>query len=62
MASVQDVRTPISPALPPPPGPVAAPVESAEPGDHRFLIRGIDWAAYRKISEALDGRHFHIEL
>jgi Uma2 family endonuclease len=37
------------------------PVESAQqPTEQRFLMRGIDWATYRKISEALSGRHYHL--
>lgn len=32
------------------------------PGETRFLIRDIDWAAYRKISEALNERHFHLSF
>jgi Uma2 family endonuclease len=30
------------------------------PGEHRFLIGGIDWVAYRQIADALPGRHFHM--
>jgi Uma2 family endonuclease len=34
----------------------------AEPGENRFLIRNIDWATYRQISEALNERHFHMSF
>ena len=30
------------------------------PEEQRFLIRGVDWEAYRKISEALTGRHVRL--
>lgn len=35
---------------------LAAPV----PEEQRFLLRGLDWAAYQKISEALTGRHVRL--
>jgi len=31
-----------------------------ERGEQRFLLHGIDWAAYRKIADALPARHFHM--
>jgi Uma2 family endonuclease len=30
------------------------------PAEHRFVIRNIDWATYKKISDALRDRHFHM--
>jgi Uma2 family endonuclease len=30
------------------------------PAEHRFVIRNIDWATYKKISEALPNRNFHM--
>lgn len=38
----------------PPQQPVSAPEEQ------RFLLRGVDWETYRKISEALTGRHVRL--
>jgi Uma2 family endonuclease len=30
------------------------------PAEQRFLLRAVDWAAYRSISEALTGHHVHL--
>jgi Uma2 family endonuclease len=41
---------------------VSLPPQAApeSPEEQRFLLRGVDWAAYRKISEALTGRHVRL--
>jgi len=31
--------------------------ESRRPAEQRFLLRDVDWKAYRQISDALEGRH-----
>lgn len=39
----------------------ALPQETAAfPEEQRFLLRGVDWETYRKISEALTGRHVRL--
>src|SRR5579862_8878380 len=60
MASVQPQSGAIGPVTPPPAGPVPLGERTAMPHEHRFLIGGIDWNTYRKIADALDGRHFHM--
>ena len=30
------------------------------PGEQRFVLRSVDWESYRKISDALRGRHLHL--
>jgi Uma2 family endonuclease len=41
---------------------VTAPAHAAAPlpEEQRFLLRGVDWATYRKLSEALTGRHLRL--
>ncbi|MGC1273719.1 MAG: Uma2 family endonuclease [Planctomycetaceae bacterium] len=34
--------------------------QAAEPVEQRLLIRGLDWDRYRRISEALSGRHVRL--
>jgi Uma2 family endonuclease len=60
MSKVDPVAMPLPaiPAAPSVPSPV--PEVSPEPAEHRFVIRGIDWAAYKKIAEALPDRRFHM--
>lgn len=62
MASIQHAVNPVD--VPAPPAvPSAPPREAvAEPGEHRFLMHDIDWATYRKISDALPDRHFHMSF
>jgi Uma2 family endonuclease len=41
---------------------VSAPPQTAPsvPEEQRFLLRGVDWASYRKISDALTGHHVRL--
>ncbi len=41
---------------------VSAPPQSTPsiPDEQRFVLRGVDWETYRKISEALTGRHVRL--
>lgn len=36
------------------------PESTQQTSAQRFLMRGLDWATYRKIAEALSGRHYHL--
>jgi Uma2 family endonuclease len=54
--------SPVETVSPPAPPAHSLPPREERPGEHRFLIRNIDWATYRKISEALNERHFHMSF
>ena len=64
MSHAEQTTVPIAPppVVPPPPGaePDASP-SSPSPRSQRFLIRNINWAAYRQINDAL-GEHHHYRL
>jgi Uma2 family endonuclease len=60
MASVQPQTEAIEPLHPPAAIPGSAAQLPKEIAEERFLIRNIDWATYRKISDALIGRHYHM--
>jgi Uma2 family endonuclease len=62
MASVQPRSSSIDPVAPPSAGPVPLGKRTPKPHEHRFFIDGIDWATYRKIADALEGRHFHMSF
>lgn len=63
MASTNPVLDPVAIVPSAVPGPAMAIARKTEvPGETRFLIRDIDWGAYRQISEALNDRHYHLSF
>jgi Uma2 family endonuclease len=62
MSSIQTTTGVLDPAAPPPVTSQVPDDRMRESGERRFLIRGIDWATYRKISDALAERHYHMSF
>lgn len=61
MANLESSIQPVEATTPHVPSSGAPPENSYVPTSNRFMIRGIDWATYRKIADAL-GEHHHYRL
>lgn len=62
MASISQTIDPTAAPAPVAPVRTPAPNNRRDLGDQRFLIRNIDWATYRKISDALNERHYYMSF